>query len=65
MNNWLPIENIPENTRVLLNLNNYVYIGECLSKYTRKFIYDHRPVMIYTYPENSGPNGWQNLPEGV
>ncbi len=63
MNNWLPINDILEDTRVLLSLNGHVYIGVCLSKYSRKFVFDHRPVMIYNYPENSGPNGWQNLPE--
>ncbi len=65
MSNWLPIENIPQDTRVLLALNNYVYIGECCSKYPPKFIYDHRPVRVYVYTQNGGPAAWQHLPEAL
>lgn len=62
MNNWQPIENIPLETRVLLAHNGYVYIGECLSKSPHKYVFDHKPVNIYSYSQNSGPAAWQNLP---
>lgn len=65
MSNWLPIENIPQDTRVLLNLNNYVYIGECLSKFPPRYAYDHRPIAVFEYTNNNGPTGWQNLPEAI
>lgn len=63
MNTWQPIENIPLDTRVLLNLNGHVYIGECHSKNPAKYIFDHRPVNICVFPNNNGPAAWQNLPE--